>query len=63
MSKIIIDYEKCEGADCGECADVCPMEILVIEGDKIVVQHPEECNLCEVCMDLCPNEAITVKED
>ncbi|MBM4240095.1 MAG: ferredoxin [Euryarchaeota archaeon] len=62
MAEIIIDYDKCDGADCGECADICPMEILVIEGDKIVVQCQEECSLCEVCMDVCPNMAITVKD-
>lgn len=62
MSKITIEYEKCEGADCGECADVCPMEILVIDDDKIIVRNPENCSLCEVCMDVCPNEAIKVEE-
>ncbi len=35
MVKITIDYEKCDGAECGECADACPMEVLIIEGDKI----------------------------
>ncbi|MBU4535123.1 MAG: 4Fe-4S dicluster domain-containing protein [Euryarchaeota archaeon] len=63
MVKIVIDYEKCDGADCGECVDVCPMEVLIIEGDKIVIQNIEECSLCEVCMDVCPKEAIDVNED
>ena len=35
MSKITIDYSKCRGDDCAECADVCPMEVLVLKGDKI----------------------------
>ena len=63
MAKVRIDYDKCEGADCAECADVCPMEIFKIEGDKIVIIHPEECSLCEVCTDVCPNEAVKVEED
>ena len=63
MAKITIDTEKCEGADCSECADICPMENLVLEGDKIVIKHPEDCSLCEVCMDVCPNEAIEVEDD
>ncbi|AXV38305.1 MAG: 4Fe-4S dicluster domain-containing protein [Methanobacteriaceae archaeon] len=63
MVKIVIDHENCDGADCGECVDVCPMEVLVIEGDKIVIQNIEECSLCEVCMDVCPNEAVEVKDD
>jgi NAD-dependent dihydropyrimidine dehydrogenase PreA subunit len=63
MVKITIDHEKCDGADCGECADVCPMEVLIIDGDKIVIQNKEECSLCEVCMDVCPNEAVEVEDD
>lgn len=63
MAKIIIDYEKCEGSDCAECADVCPMENFKIEGKKVIVCNEEDCGLCEVCMDVCPNEAVTVEED
>jgi len=63
MVKIEIDHDKCESSDCGECADVCPMDVLVLEGDKIVIQNKEECSLCEVCMDVCPHECITVEDD
>jgi NAD-dependent dihydropyrimidine dehydrogenase PreA subunit len=62
MVEIKIDEKKCEGADCAECVDVCPMEILVIDGEKIVIQNKEECSLCEVCMDVCPNGAVKVDE-
>lgn len=24
MAKVIIEYDKCDGADCAECSDVCP---------------------------------------
>jgi len=58
-----IDYEKCEGADCAECVDVCPMEIFVIDGDKIVIQNKEDCSLCELCIDVCPEEAIDIEDD
>lgn len=63
MPKIIIDDGNCDGAECGECVDVCPMEILVIDGEKIKIQNVEECNECEVCVDVCPNACIEVKED
>ncbi|MGZ7096109.1 MAG: 4Fe-4S binding protein [Methanobacterium sp.] len=56
MIKITIDHEKC-GV---ECVDACPMEVLIIEDDKITIQNKEECSLCEVCMDFCPNEAVEV---
>ena len=63
MVKIVIDYETCDGIDCAECVDVCPMEIIVINGEKIDIQNMENCSLCEVCMDVCPQEAVDVKED
>lgn len=63
ISKITINHDLCEGADCEECVDVCPMEILVLDGDKIKIQNTDDCNECEACMDVCPNECITVEED
>jgi len=63
MVKIVIDYETCDGPDCAECVDVCPMEIIVINGEKIDIQNMENCSLCEVCMDVCPQEAVDVKDD
>ena len=63
MVKILIDHDKCDGADCAECVDVCPMETLIIDGEKVAIQNKEDCSLCEVCMDVCPNECIDVKED
>lgn len=63
MAKVTVDQSKCEGAECGECADVCPMEVLVLEGDRIVIKNPEDCSLCEVCMDVCPEECVTVEDD
>ena len=63
MSKITIDYSKCRGDDCAECADVCPMEVLVLEGDKIAIVDPDECSYCEVCMDVCPNECVKIEDE
>ncbi len=61
MAKITIDYDKCQGSRCADCVRFCPMEILVIEGDKVIIQNPEECTLCEICMNICPNDAIKVE--
>ena len=63
MSKITIDYSKCRGDDCAECADVCHMEVLVLKGDKIEIVDPDECSYCEVCMDVCPEECVKVEDD
>ena len=60
MIIITIDYDKCQGSECADCIDICPMEILLLDGDKVTVVNPEECSLCEVCMDVCPEESIEV---
>jgi len=62
MVKVVIDHEKCEGADCGECAEVCPLEVLVVEGDKVEIKCLEECSLCESCVDVCPNNALIIDD-
>ena len=63
MSTVIIDASKCENAECGECVDMCPMEIFSLDGDNIVTDHEDECTLCEVCVDMCPNDCITIKDE
>jgi len=35
MAKVVIDYEKCDGADCGECADVCGWKSLYLKETKL----------------------------
>lgn len=59
MADITIDTEKCD--NCGDCTDVCPMEVLILEDGKLTITDPEECSYCETCVDLCPNECITIE--
>ncbi len=42
-------------------ADVCPMEVLILEDEKLTVNEPDECSYCESCVDICPNECITIE--
>lgn len=44
MADIIIDNDKCD--NCGDCADVCPMEVLILEDEKLTVNEPDECSYC-----------------
>ena len=49
MADIIIDNDKCD--NCGDCADVCPMEVLILEDEKLTVNEPDECSYCESCVE------------
>ena len=44
-----VDSEKCVG--CGECVDVCPVEVYEILDEKSVPVNAEECLGCESCVE------------
>jgi len=52
------DMEACTG--CGECAEVCPVEAVKMEGDVPVVDL-DWCIGCGVCAPRCPAGAATVR--
>ncbi|HIQ32271.1 MAG TPA: 4Fe-4S dicluster domain-containing protein, partial [Methanothermococcus okinawensis] len=58
---VTIDYSKCKGVECGECVDVCPMEVFKIEGNRIIVANEDLCTFCMVCIDVCLEDAIEIK--
>lgn len=60
MFKIEIDLKKCTG--CGECVEVCPMEILILNDNKAKPTDKENCIGCEGCVAVCEQNAITVTE-
>jgi NAD-dependent dihydropyrimidine dehydrogenase PreA subunit len=55
-----VDEEKCVG--CGECVDVCPVDVYEMQDDKSVPVNAEECIGCESCVEVCEQDAITVTE-
>ena len=59
--KVIVDAEKCVG--CGECVDVCPVEVYELQNNKAVAVNPEECLGCESCVEVCDQNAITIEEE
>lgn len=55
-----VDAEKCVG--CGECVEICPVEVYELQNEKSVVVRGEECLGCESCLEVCEHDAITVTE-
>ena len=60
MFKPEVDAEKCIG--CGECVEVCPVDVYELQDEKCVPVNAEECLGCESCVEVCESEAITVTE-
>jgi NAD-dependent dihydropyrimidine dehydrogenase PreA subunit len=55
-----INVEKCTG--CGECVDICPVDVYELKNKKSVPVHADECLGCESCITACEQGAITVTE-
>lgn len=56
---ITIDNDKCDV--CGECTDMCPVDILDVSDDGIEVTDIETCKLCRSCEEICARDAIKVE--
>jgi len=57
---VTVDQDKCVG--CGECVDVCPVEVYEMKDGKSEPVNSEECLGCESCVEVCEGNAITVEE-
>mgnify|MGYP000099128404 CR=1 FL=1 len=55
-----VDADKCVG--CGECVDVCPVEVYELQDGKSNPVNGEECLGCESCVEVCEHGAITIEE-
>ncbi len=60
MYSVEVNAEKCVG--CGECVDICPVEVFELQDEKSVPVNAEECLGCESCIEVCEEGAITVEE-
>ena len=58
---VTVDADKCVG--CGECVDVCPVEVYEMTDGKSSPAHAEECLGCESCVEVCEVSAITIEEN
>ncbi len=57
---VIVDTDKCTG--CGQCVDICPVEVYEMNSGKSDPAQAEECLGCESCIEVCEFGAITVDE-
>ena len=55
---ITISKSWCKG--CEICVDVCPRNVLVMNGFAAKVKDLEKCTFCMLCEQLCPDFAIIV---
>ncbi|WP_409199344.1 4Fe-4S binding protein [Methanobrevibacter sp. DSM 116169] len=42
---------------CGECAGVCPKNLIEVKEYSLVI-NGEECASCEICLKACPLKAL-----
>jgi NAD-dependent dihydropyrimidine dehydrogenase PreA subunit len=59
-ARITIDRVRCKA--CEICVDVCPHDVLEMDGAYPKVVAIERCTLCQLCDYLCPDFAIIVRE-
>lgn len=54
--KIVIKPAWCKG--CGICVAFCPMKVLTLENEKVVMTDVDKCTQCGMCELRCPDYAI-----
>lgn len=53
--------DKCDS--CRECVDQCPRDVFSVEKNKVVVDNPYNCSMCELCLEACDLKAIKLSTD
>ncbi len=51
-----IDLDKCTG--CGDCVELCPLDVVALTNNEVTIVKPEGCSYCTDCEAFCPSGAI-----
>jgi pyruvate formate lyase activating enzyme len=58
--KFQVMYKQSFCANCGACADVCPVGIHVMSNGTHEIDREKECIGCMKCKNICPKSALTI---
>lgn len=53
---ISIEKNKCIG--CGLCTEACPVNLIILQGEKAAIRDIRDCWGCTACVKACPRDAI-----
>jgi len=59
--KLIVNINWCTG--CGICVAFCPVKVLEVKLEKVVIANPTACVKCGFCELRCPDYAIHLQEE
>jgi len=54
-----LDRDRCIG--CGMCLEVCPHEVLRMNGGRVEIRERDACMECGACSRNCPVSALSVR--
>ncbi|MGD0275111.1 MAG: mercury methylation ferredoxin HgcB [Syntrophales bacterium] len=54
-----LNEDKCTG--CGMCLEVCPHDVLKMNGRRIYIHNRDACMECGACSRNCPFDAVSVQ--
>ncbi len=47
---------------CGNCATICPAQVLKTKGNKMILTDSKKCIKCYCCHEMCPKDAIYIRK-
>lgn len=52
----ILSIEKCDG--CETCSSNCPVGVLEVKNEKVIIADSNMCTDCGICVEVCPKRVI-----